>query len=65
MQAVKLLFAAIVAFSLLAEFAESNEAAKYYDQVIYIESLRYRGRWLSAFQGIAKIARFLVPHREI
>ena len=48
MQAVKLLFAAIVAFSLLAEYAESNEAAKYYDQVIYIESLRYRAHWLDS-----------------
>jgi hypothetical protein len=48
MQAVKLLFAAIVAFTLLAEFAESNEAAKYYEQVIYIESMRYRAHWLDS-----------------
>ena len=48
MQAAKLFFAAIVAFSLLAEFAESNEAAKYYDQVIYIESLQFRSYYLDA-----------------
>ena len=48
MQAAKLFFAVIVSFAALAEFAESNEAEKYYDQVIYIESLRYRAHWLDS-----------------
>lgn len=48
MQAAKLLFAGIVAFSLLAEYAKSNEAEKYYEQVIYIESLRFRAHWLDS-----------------
>ena len=63
MQAVKLLFAGIVAFTLLAEFAESNEAAKYYEQVIYIESLHYRGRWLDARGDWVKFTE--VPEREL
>jgi hypothetical protein len=56
MQATKLLLVATMSFTLLVKFAKSNEAAKYYDEVIYIETLCYRGPWLDAHHS--KIAPF-------
>ena len=49
MQAGNLLLLVIVAFSQLTELAESNEASKYHNQIIYIESLRYRAHWLAPY----------------
>ena len=64
MKAVNLLLLAIVALSQLAEFAESNEASRYYNQVIYIETLRYRGHWLDAHHS--RQARFTpAPERDL
>ena len=52
MQARNLLLLVIVAFSQLTKFAESNEASKYHNQIIYIESIRYRAHWLAPYMEL-------------
>jgi hypothetical protein len=52
MQAGDLLLLVIVAFSQLTELAESNEASKYHNQIIYIESIRYRAHWLAPYMEL-------------
>jgi hypothetical protein len=61
MQAAKLLLVTIiVSFTLLVDFAKSSELASCYcDQVIYVETLRYPGRYLDAHHS--KTARFTAP----
>ena len=41
-------------------YQPNNIASQYYDEVIYMESLRYPGRWLDAPRS--KIALFTTPH---
>ena len=45
---LSLLLAAVVIFAQLADVAESGDADKFVNQVIYIESMRYRGKWLDS-----------------
>ena len=61
MQAAKLLLVTIiVSFTLLVDFAKSSELASCYcDQVIYVETLRYPGRYLDAHH--TKVALFTAP----
>ena len=52
MQAGDLLLLVIVAFSQLTKSAESNEALKYHNQIIHIESIRYRAHWLAPYANL-------------
>ena len=45
---LSLLLAAVVIFAQLADVAETCEPDRFVNQVIYIESMRYRGRWLDS-----------------